>query len=341
MLDKLKKFFIGLILAALAISSCTRAVPSENSSLDKTNSKEKKSWFGASLFKPKTTPTPPGDYVMTIEVDGETVEAARTRSYTIHIPASYTGEEPVALFIAIPDNGMSGKKFNKDADLQKYSDAGGNILVFPDAFGEKLEWNNGINQGSEANDILFLQTLITKLQEVHNINPKQIYLIGFGQGGILAYQVASSMANEVAAVGVVGASVGYRAEKGADVNMIQPVIAPVSVIMIHGIRDDVIPFALPKDAKKNAAGYQTFDQSEGYWVKTLGCEGGPKVRITRNEHIIRHTWEGCNGGSSLVSISINTGKHEWFQSATAKETKKPSISATEAIFAFLMSNPKP
>jgi len=341
MLDKLKKFFIGLILAALALSSCTRAVPSENSSLDKASSKEKKSWFGASIFKPKTTPTPPGDYVMTIDVDGETIEAARTRSYTMHIPAAYTGENPVALFIAISENGMSGKKFNKEAELQKYTDSGGNILVFPDAYGEKLEWNNGIIPGSGANDVLFLQTLITRLQEVHNINPKQIYLIGFGQGGILAYQVASATANEVAAVGVVGASVGFRAEKGGEVNMIQPAIAPVSVIMIHGMRDDVIPFALPKDAKKNSAGYQTFDQSEGYWVTTLGCEGSPKVRITRNEHIIRHTWEGCNGGSSLVSISINTGKHVWFQSATAKESKKPSISATDAIFSFLMSNPKP
>ncbi len=342
MLSKLKKFFIGLILAALALSSCTRAVPTENSSLDKSATKEKKSWFGAGLFKPKTTPTPPGDYVMTIDVEGETIEAAVTRSYTLHVPVSYTGDDPVPLFIAIPDSGMTGKKFEKAAALTQYTDGGvGSILVLPDAYGEKLAWNNGIQTGSGANDILFIQTLITRLQEIHNIDPHRIYLIGFGQGGILAYQAAATMANEVAGVGVVGASVGYRAEKGADPTMIQPNIAPVSVIMIHGMRDEVIPFSLGKNAKKNDAGYQTFDQSEAYWVKALGCEGSPKVKITRNEHIIRHAWEGCNGGSSLQSISINTGTHTWFQSVKATESKKPSISASEAIFSFLMANPKP
>jgi len=338
MLDKLKKFFIGLILAALALSSCTRAAPSQNSSLDKGGTKEKKSWFGASLFKAKTTPTPPGDYVMTIDVDGETVEAAKTRTYTLHVPASYTGDDPVGLLFLLPDDGMTAKKFLKTTDYLKYSDPNGWVVVLPDALGENPTWTTGLNGVSGANDLLFLQSLLSHLQKNFNIDPKKIFASGFGTGGVMAYQLGSSMSGDVAAVGVVGGAIGYRPEKGADPVMIQPAAGPLSVIFIHGMKDKA--FSYGSDKKKDAAGYVSFTATESYWKKALGCEGSPQVKITRNEHVQRHQWENCTAGTSLESISIWAGEHAWYLGGTPKTSKSPDVPATETIFAFFIKNYK-
>ena len=340
MLDKLKKFFIGLILAALALSSCTRAVPSQNSSLDTGNTKPKKSWFGASLFKAKTTPTPPGDYVMTIDVEGETIEAAKTRTYTLHVPSSYTGSDPVGLLVLLPDDGMTGKKFLKMTGFQNYSDPNGYVVVLPDALGENPSWNTGLTGGSGANDLLFLQTLVTQIQQTFNIDPKKIFASGFGTGGIMAYQIGSAMATDFAAVGVVGSSIGYRSEKGAEPVMIQPVTGPLSVIFIHGMKDKVIGYGSDNPKEKDAAGYLSFWDAESYWTKANNCTGPIQVKITRNENVQRHQWEDCNGGTMVESISIWAGVHAWYLGGTPKTSKAPDVPATETIFAFFLDNMK-
>ncbi len=340
MLDKLKKFFIGLILAALALSSCTRAAPSQNSSLDTGNAKAKKSWFGASLFKAKTTPTPPGDYVLTINVDGETLDAAKTRTYTLHVPASYSGSDPVGLMVLFPDDGMTANKFLKMTEFLKYTDPNGYVVVLPDALGENPTWNTGLTGASGANDLLFLQTLVAQIQQSFNIDPKKIFASGFGTGGIMAYQIGSTMASDFSAVGVVGGAVGYRAEKGADPVMIQPATGPLSVIFIHGMKDKVIGYGSDKPKEKDGAGYLSFGAAESYWKTSNGCEGSPQVKITRNENVQRHQWENCNGGTTLETISIWAGTHAWYLGGTPKTSKAPDVPATETIFAFFLQNMK-
>ena len=163
MFDKLKKFFIGLILAALAISSCTRAIPDSSSSLDKSTKSTSKSWFG-SLFKAASTPTPPGDYVLTVEVKDETIKEARTRSYNLHVPASYDSSVDVGMLMLFPGDAQTAAEFMKETKFQEYTDKEGYILVVPDQYGEGLKWNNGVSNTTGPSDVLFIQALVKELK---------------------------------------------------------------------------------------------------------------------------------------------------------------------------------
>ncbi len=209
MFDKFKKFFIGLILAALAISSCTRAIPDSSSSLDKSTKSTSKSWFG-SLFKAASTPTPPGDYVLTVEVKDETIKEARTRSYNLHVPASYDSSTAVGMLMLFPADAQNAAEFLKETKFQKFTDNEGFILVVPDQYGEGLKWNNGVSSTTGPSDVLFIQTLLKELKANLKIDENKVIMSGKSQGGIMAFQAAAALSDQVAGVGVYGGAVGFR-----------------------------------------------------------------------------------------------------------------------------------
>lgn len=65
------------------------------------------------------------------------------------------------------------------------------------------------------------------------IDPKRVYLVGFSNGGFLAYRVACDHADKIAAIVSIG---------GAGPTTCAP-SSPVSVLEIHGRDDSVVPLA--------------------------------------------------------------------------------------------------
>lgn len=339
MLDKIKKFFIGLILAALALTSCTRAIPSNNSSLDKGSNSSSKGLFGF-LFKTASTPTPPGDYVHTIEIKSEEIKEARTRSYNLHVPTSYDNSKAVGLLMLFPADGELANDFLKETKFQTFTDKEGYIVVLPDPYTEGMKWNNGVSKTSGPNDILFITTLLADLKDNFNIDANKVMVSGKAEGGIMAYQVAASLSDQIAAVGVYGATMGYRTENGAQPLKISNPSSPVSVIAVHGLMDNIIPAGNDKLAKEAAAGYMTFGETESFWKNAIGCQGSMKIKQSKNEHILKHTWSDCKNGTSFQSITIWTGTNVWPTGKTELKGYIVDIPATQIIWEFLVNSPK-
>ncbi len=334
MLDKIKKFFIGLILAALALTSCTRAIPAGNSSLDK-GSKSSKSLF-ESLFKSASTPTPPGDYVLTLDIKKEEIKDARTRTYNLHIPSGYDPKTPTGLLILFPADGQIAREFLKETKFQSFSDNKGFILVVPDQYSQGMKWNNGVSKTDGPDDKLFISTLLAELKDTLNIDPKRIVVSGKAEGGIMAYQIATIMADQIAAVGVYGASIGYRASDGAEPVKISSPTAPVSVIAIHGLRDRNIPAASPA----RSAGYLSMDDMEGFWINALACPGPMKAKQLKNENILRHNWSGCANNTEVQTYTIWLGDSDWATGTATHKNKNVDIPATQIIWEFIYNHPK-
>jgi polyhydroxybutyrate depolymerase len=339
MFEKLKKFFIGLILAALAISSCTRAIPDSSSSLEKSTKSTSKSWFG-SLFKAASTPTPPGDYVLTVDVKDETIKEARTRSYTLHVPSSYDSSTAVGLLMLFPADAQKASEFMKETKFQKFTDKEGYILVVPDQYGEGLKWNNGVSNTAGPSDVLFIQTLLKELKSNLKIDENKVFMSGKGKGGIMAFQAAAALSDQVAGVGVYGAAIGIRPAKDAQALKVSNPSTPFSVIAIHGLRDNNIPANQTAKMKKSGTGYLTFADMEKFWVKALGCTGKMQAKQTKNEHILRHTWNACQNGTSLQSYTIWTGTAAWAQGNAKLHGQEVDIPATQLIWEFLSNHPK-
>lgn len=333
MIEKLKKFIISLVLAALAISGCTRAVPSES------GGSESKGFFG--LFsKTISTPTPPGDYVHTIEIKKEVVEAGRTRSYTLHVPANYTNTTEVGLLFLFPADAETGRDFLKETNFLSFTDKEGVIVVVPDAYSEGMKWNNGVTKTDGPDDLLFIKLLLEKMKDNFKIDSNKVFVAGKGTGGIMAFQVAASMSDQIAAVGVFGASAGYRLQDGAKPLIITTPANPVSVFAIHGMRDDNIPYGDGGIARSALAGFMTFGETESYWKEAIGCGDNLQVKQSKHEHLLKHTWIGCKNNTELQTISIWTGTSTWPDGTAKLKGYSVDTPATQVIWEFLINHPK-
>jgi len=343
MFAKLKKWFIEFILVTLAISGCTRSLPANVSSLEKGGEKtaKKVSLLPQGLFKKKVVVTPPGDYVLTLEVKDETIEGAQTRSYSLHVPPSYDGTIAVPLMILLHPAGMTTADFAGLTKFNALADQKGFITVYPDAYGDKRAWNPGFIPGSGANDTLFISNLIDFLLKNHKINPQYVFVAGYYDGGMLAYKLAANLPDKIAAVGAVGATIGYQ--KGAnDIAKLESAIAPVSVVVIHGRLDEVVPYEGSKALKKGEAGFLPGFEALRYWIAQDQCDPKPDVKSRKNENILKVTYS-CLNNTSVQLIAIQNGNHAWPGSVNWSSEKKAKmdIEATDALWEFLVTHPLP
>lgn len=342
MFAKIKKWFIELILITLAISGCTRSVPVNGSSLD-TGEKAGKgfSLIPEAWMKKKATVTPPGDYVQTFTVKAETLEEAKTRSYALHVPASYDGKTAVPLMIMLHDSGESAAKFANTTGMNAQSDAQGFIVAYPDSYGSPATWNPGFIDGAQANDVAFLSELIDHFLKDFNVDPKRVYVVGYSDGGMMAHKLASSVPEKITGIGVVGGTVGYQKAKDQVVTL-DPAAAPVSVIVIHGVKDAVVPYETNAKFAKGKAGYLPGFEGVKYWLNQDKCDSKPDLKIKQQE-TVRITTYTCQNSTSVQSIAIWNGTHTWFGSETqnSSKNKNPGISATLKIMEFLFAQVRP
>src|SRR5689334_11750123 len=64
-----------------------------------------------------------------------------TRTYYIHLPLSYDGQQTVPLVLAFHGSGATGQDLSQQTHLNEISDEGGFILVYPDGYQE--QWADG------------------------------------------------------------------------------------------------------------------------------------------------------------------------------------------------------
>lgn len=157
------------------------------------------------------------------------MEAARTRSYTLHVPASYDNSTEVGLLMLFPTDGETGRDFLKETNFLSFSDKEGYIVVVPDSYSEGMKWNNGVTKTDGPDDLLFIKTLLKEINDNFKIDQTKIFVSGKATGGIMAMQVAAVYSDQIAAVGVYGSSAGYRSQTGAKALTITAPANPVSI----------------------------------------------------------------------------------------------------------------
>ena len=85
----------------------------------------------------------------------------------------------------------------------------------------------------DVDDIGFLRAVIDELTRRLPIDTTRIYVVGFSDGGRMAYRAACELSSQIAAVGVVSGSV-----EDPDCH---PAV-PVSLIAFHGTADREVPY---------------------------------------------------------------------------------------------------
>lgn len=152
----------------------------------------------------------PGKNNFTISVDGT------ERSYVVHVPARYSGNESVPMVIFCHGSGQSGDQFYNISGWKEVGDTANFLTVFPTALvyctvedgvtENKTKWNS-FPGGSEfcpgqnkKDDVKFISEMITQLERIFKVDAKRIYMAGFSNGGQFTATCAIQISDRIAAV---------------------------------------------------------------------------------------------------------------------------------------------
>lgn len=161
-----------------------------------------------------------------------------------------------------------------------------------------------------ADDIGFFRYLISKLKAEYPVDPSRIYLVGQLSGGMMAYRLAAEMSGQIAAIGVVNASIGVTATSSNITSRIPRPANPVPVVAFHGWANDVLPYD-GGEGTRGARSYFSVNDSMDFWREVNGCSGEPQVQRFGKRSTVAIRYPADDGFSDVVLYKLPRADHEW------------------------------
>ena len=149
------------------------------------------------------------------------------------------------------------------------------------------------------------------------IDEDRVFMTGHSSGGFMSFSFATTHASKVAAIAPVA---------GLVVNRSKPAL-PVSVLSIHGMGDDVVPYG------KGRWGTPSAPESAELFAQHNGC--GPVERTElKKGRVLCDRWTDGRAETEVVFYSIEGGDHGWPQGGSR------SVAATKLIWEFFEAHPR-
>jgi polyhydroxybutyrate depolymerase len=272
------------------------------------------------------------------------------RTYLVHVPPNYSPKKPLPLVVVIHgafDTAAGMEKYSTFSDL---ADRESFIVMYPNGmgiFGLFQHWNAGHCCGKAANDdvddVGFIASAINDVRVRLQIDPSRIYMVGFSNGGMLAYRFAAERGDILAAVAPLAASIGGRPSEDAPQWRIPDPVKPLSVITIHGMADNDIVYE--GGVSLHRGGTRTFwsvNESIDFWVRHNGCHPNAAATELNHGHVRIHTWGACSNDTEVVLYLMENWGHVWpgryFTAELEEEDPLKDFDAAEVIWNFFKSH---
>jgi len=242
----------------------------------------------------------------TVEVGG--------RQVTVHVPDSYDPARPAPLVVALHGYTSNATELETYLRLTPESERRGFVYAYPDGStddrGDRF-WNatDACCAFSSAgpDDSRYLSELISTIQGSYRIDRARVYLIGYSNGGFMAFRMACDHADQVTAI------VSVNGASWNDVARCRP-SEPVSVLAIHSSTDETVAFT---GGVIGRAAYPSAATTVAQWLGYNRCaEAGrdaPKLDLVTDlpaaETSVRAYVQGCASGSTVQAWTISGGAH--------------------------------
>ena len=267
---------VAALVLIFAVTNGVPAAPASEAKLAVAKDQEPPGWVRATV---------------SIVVDGI------ARSYLVDRPA---GRAAATLPVLVE---LHGCCTTPAAELQRAgfpAVTGPAILVYP--AGYRQHWNAGACcGGTEVDDVKFVTEVVEQvLARQPGADASRVYLVGYSNGGRMAYRMACDRPSLFAGVAVFGA-----------VNaMACPHPAPVSLLVAAGTADPDLTTS-PGGVRHSVAGYlePTVDEQVAQYRRADGCRADPSTTIAGD--LISLRWTGCSSGATVQLSWYIGGTHTW------------------------------
>jgi polyhydroxybutyrate depolymerase len=267
----------------------------------------------------------------------ETIDESGTkRTYIARVPTGFDGKHKLPLVILLHPWTSSAKGVEVYTGMDKESDKDGFMLVLPDGLGKLQGWNVGFLSlgGKDADDVKFLTDVLADVEKKALVDLRRVYFVGHSDGGMMAYLMGSKLASKVAAIGVVGGTIGF--DSGPREGTVPAPSSPVSAIIIHGRLDPNVPYDHGQGLLMNC---YSAPASAAFWAKADGITTPPSITTAAKGNLELHDWK--EGKIEVELMAIANGTHDWPGGTgwDGPETKT-GIKASAQIWGFLKAHPK-
>ena len=232
----------------------------------------------------------PGLQTLTIdeEIDGVVV----TREIIVHVPPDATGPLP-ALFAF---HGAGGRSDQWVGAFGALVDAGSFIGVYPN--GHEGFWALG-PEPSNADDIAFVETIITRLPLGDMIDGDRLYALGYSNGAGMVHRLGIETDHFRAFAAMASAlTIDPQPAAGAHTE---------SVLQIHGMADETCPYEGGDSVVEHV--FEHSEASAAIWADAIGCTGAPTEEVTADGDIWL-SWTDCPDGRAVQHVGLAGVGHD-------------------------------
>jgi polyhydroxybutyrate depolymerase len=222
-----------------------------------------------------------------------------TRTYDVFSPpVGATGRVPALVVLHGRKTSVTVEE-SRDGLIQ-LAKQGKALVVYPTGFGQS--WNAGACCGpaqvAGVDDLTFLTDLVRSVGSRPDVSA--VYLVGYSNGGRMAYDVVCAHPRLVSSFVVVAAVPVIACAPGA----------PVSLLEMVGTLDPILSYD-SLSPRQHVNGYRepTVTDEVALWRKRDGCSASFTTQTTGTFRL--QTWPQCNGGSVVALGTYQGAGHAW------------------------------
>jgi polyhydroxybutyrate depolymerase len=199
-----------------------------------------------------------------------------------------------------------------------------------------------------TDDVGFLRQLINSLQSSIQPDHKKIYVTGLSSGALMSHRLGVQLSDLVAAIGAVEGALFFNASVSAP--PVPAVLAPTSVLILHGDQDTTIPCCGTSTAASQ-------DQTLSYWTGTLAdnrlnfdttallCDSQGNITS-----VVKKDATNCLGNTEVRFYKLIGEIHTWYtvpMNISGQVPFNPDFNSTagittaDVLWNFFTTHPKP
>lgn len=210
-----------------------------------------------------------------VTVDGE------VRPYLYHVPPGLDGSnEPAPLVLLLHGAGTGARAIRTATGFDAIANAEGAIAVYPNAaYPEGLTshaWNAGFccdaAQASNVDDLGYLVAIIDQFSAAFRVDADRIFVVGVSSGAMMAHSLAAHYPDRVAAIATMSGAVGAAPSPAHPMQFIPVPAGRVSVMMLHGDHDRIVPFGGGTTSHPSGEVFPSFVDGLELWAGYNGLD---------------------------------------------------------------------